>query len=444
MIFKRKNKFVSQISHSSLAGTVNPSRGWYSIFPFRLPQRPDFTELGYCLRAQESLVLVRICIGGYLTQPLDEQALSVTAQILDFFAANDKEMIVRIIYDEEGNGLMNEPACIEQIKVHMRQLGPVLAAHAKDILTLQGNFTGSWGEMHDSRYLNPMDMTQLFLCLYQATNGTCRMAVRKPSQRRTLKLLLGESGLPEAEKLLALVGIYNDGMMASETDYGTYSSAAADMNGMEDYGREWHRDLELDYQNKECCCILNGGETVCDNPYNDGASAVRILNQTHVSYLNSQHDPAVLEKWKTQTISAPQGEESAYSYISRHMGYCIQLSGADLNKKNPAVLQIRLCNIGFASLYEEAALSAVLTEQSAQPEAETEEGLELLECSLVYKLKADCSVPQIAAGQTAEFAVPLETVEPGIYSVSCTLRRVRDGKTIALDNSNAAGILTVV
>lgn len=36
------------------------------------------------------------------------------------------------------------------------------------------------------------------------------------------------------------------------------------------------------------------------NPYNDGDTAIETLTKMHVSYLNSQYDGTVLQKWKEQ------------------------------------------------------------------------------------------------------------------------------------------------
>ena len=66
MIFKKHNKFKPYLSIEKADDhTVNPKRGWYSIYPFTLPERPDFEELQWCLKKQESLCLVRVCIGNY-------------------------------------------------------------------------------------------------------------------------------------------------------------------------------------------------------------------------------------------------------------------------------------------------------------------------------------------------------------------------------------------
>ena len=111
MIFKKHNKFKPYLSIEKADDhTVNPKRGWYSIYSFTLPERPDFEELQWCLKKQESLCLVRVCIGNYAARSFDTPALTVFEEILSFFARHDKDMILRIIYDDEGKGMEHEPA----------------------------------------------------------------------------------------------------------------------------------------------------------------------------------------------------------------------------------------------------------------------------------------------------------------------------------------------
>ena len=43
----------------------NPGRGWYQIYYFYLPQQPDFQELRWCLRENETVALAVVNIGFY-------------------------------------------------------------------------------------------------------------------------------------------------------------------------------------------------------------------------------------------------------------------------------------------------------------------------------------------------------------------------------------------
>lgn len=61
-------------------------------------------------------------------------------------------MILRVCYDTEGKGMEREPQRIFVVQRHMQALGSLAERYADAILTVQGVFVGSWGEMHTSRF----------------------------------------------------------------------------------------------------------------------------------------------------------------------------------------------------------------------------------------------------------------------------------------------------
>lgn len=326
-----RNKVLEKYGVSFGEVDLEPSRGWYSIFPFKLPQKINFKELNCSLKDNESIVLVRINIGNYKDRALDMDALRQICYILDFFMTHDREMILRFVYDDEGKGLQNEPDNIEQIQEHMRQIGSNLIRFSQEILTIQGIFVGSWGEMHSSRYLDPESIKKLMFTLYEATRGQIRLAVRKPSQREILEEL-------NCPKIMRLTGFYNDALMASDTDYGTFEE--------DEEKREAQRDYIAD------CCrqlveigMMCGGEAVNDNILNDGENAAEYLRRLNVTYLNSQYDSAVIDKWKKTGV---------YDEIGEHLGYRIELESVKSGLKELLMgrVKITLKNTGYAALYE--------------------------------------------------------------------------------------------
>ena len=96
-----------------------PSRGWYSIFPFILSRTVDYGELRWSLKDDENLVLARIDINEFKETPISEEALVNLQKMFDFFRQYNKEIILRFVYDTDGNGLMNEPQSVSIIKNHM-------------------------------------------------------------------------------------------------------------------------------------------------------------------------------------------------------------------------------------------------------------------------------------------------------------------------------------
>lgn len=366
-----------------------PGRGWYTLFPFILTERYNFERLRWSLDDRDSLVLARICLEPYSERPLDEKGLSQIRDILEFFKKYKKDVILRFVYDDEGKGLLYEPDNIELIKEHMRQIGKVIVPYADNILTLQGIFVGSWGEMHTSRYLSDENIKSLILTLYYATEGKLRLAVRKPSQRQMLESL----NMPE---LIKLIGFYNDAMTASATDYGTF-----DDNPIK-------RELQRRYVS-ECCGkvdgmgILCGGEAVNPNDLNDFESAEKYLRRLKVTYLNRQYDDNVLAKWK---------QLGMFDRIGEKLGYRIELKkvkpGLFGKRREEGVVDFILENVGYAPFYEPFDMVAL-----------TRDGKD--------KIYANQVKPGLPALETCTFTFKMKDLPP---HGEIFLERVRDGRII--------------
>ena len=74
---------------------------------------------------------------------IDRDTLLFTEMILKRFQNAKKDIILRICYDTNGNGLSSEPSTLMRVMEHMQQLGPVVSNYAKSILVSQGIFIGS-------------------------------------------------------------------------------------------------------------------------------------------------------------------------------------------------------------------------------------------------------------------------------------------------------------
>ena len=110
----------------SLDEPENPGRGWYGIYTFMVEQSIDPGELRWSLRQGESLALVLLDIQAYRSKLLDEDALGNIRNILSFFMQYKKDVILRPVYDREGNGRSCEPDVFELVLEHMRQIGEIL------------------------------------------------------------------------------------------------------------------------------------------------------------------------------------------------------------------------------------------------------------------------------------------------------------------------------
>ena len=340
----------------------NPYCGLYSIYQFYADneklQPGDVIIENISLNPDQQLCLIEINLIHFNESSLSEEALYNIKRIFLFFTDKGKQMIVRFLYDWEGKGVLNEPKDINIILEHMKQLSPLLKEYTDRIYILQGLFIGSWGEMHNSRYLGERQMLLLAREIYDCSGEHTQIALRCPSFWRmifkTILPLEEDTAFSNIRK--ARFALFNDGIMASDTDYGTYGSISS--RDAVTYGEKWIREEELDFQSKMCRYVSNGGEVINDNPYNNVPMAIETLKKMRISYLHQKYDEKVLNKWKAGRCGGTNNlwkNRTAYDYIMAHLGYRFTIEDVGLmftsDKRGDLKVMLRMRNKGFAPCY---------------------------------------------------------------------------------------------
>lgn len=432
MIFgkNRKRKFQKNRLSESMQPVKNPGRGWYHIYTYDLAQ--ELPEL-YIACEEETIALLLIDIGKFKDRQIPEDAMMYLERILDFFQKNKKKMILRPAYDTQGHGLVREPGKIDLVKEHMHQLGKVMETYAEDILVVQGLLVGDWGEMHGSKFLSDMHLSELAKEYITAMHHRCYLAVRTPKQWRTVAASLDE----EIRKCLVL---FNDGIFGSDTDLGTYES------------RE-KRQQDLKWQKNFPRYGPVGGEAVADTEKEHLTEEVlEDLRKMHMTYLNSVHDQKILDQWKRQNINWNGSTICVYDYIGLHLGYRFVIrdvawenypkkdSGSGLHKrqmwKKEKILEVTVENSGFADLYEDAEC-VIRIEKEASEEQRKE--IQEIVC-------ASCDARTWKSGTTNKIEIPADIWKPYVEAnqdpqdsikIYLQLRCKRDGRNIRFANTEA-------
>lgn len=423
----------------------NPSKGWYGLYPFVISEEPDFDNLVWSLADGDVIALVRIDIGrrqpGVGTDsPFTDAELDRADRILTWFEKHSREVILRITYDTEGKGMEHEPSIIKNVAGHMRQLGPVIAAHADNIIVHQGIFVGSWGEMHDSKFLSENAVCELYETLVSACGNKVRIAVRTPMQHRfIMKYLTRYMGTGNADTDTGILrpALYNDAILSSEDNMCTYAGG---------------RTVWADYQDEVCTYAVCGGEAIHDNPLNDYDNAVKELANMHITYLNRQYDMAVLDKWRSN---------NGYDYIGTHLGYRFVVTdtavGRDAEEETGSKTQtgvgsiyinVRIANRGFACVYDRVRLLAefrgkdggcisraeVMSDMSIKPGDE---------CTAVIRLPQECSyMPEVHEREMHQMDNDSFNSE-AVATLWLRLERVKDAKVLGFANEGAGAALLV-
>lgn len=424
----------------------NPSKGWYGLYPFVISEEPDFDNLVWSLADGDVIALVRIDIGrrqpGVGTgSPFTAEELDRADRILTWFEKHSREVILRITYDTEGKGMEHEPSLIKNVAGHMRQLGPVIAAHADNIIVHQGIFVGSWGEMHDSKFLSENAVCELYETLVSACGNKVRIAVRTPMQHRFIMKYLTRymgTGNADTDTDILRPALYNDAILSSEDDMCTYAGG---------------RTVWADYQDEVCTYAVCGGEVIHDNPLNDYDNAVKELANMHVTYLNRQYDMAVLDKWRSN---------NGYDYIGTHLGYRFVVTdtavGRDAEEETGSKTQtgvgsiyinVRIANRGFACVYDRVRLLAEFRGKDGGciSRAEVMSDMSRIkpgdECTAAIRLPQECSyMPEVHEREMYQMDDDSFNSE-AVATLWLRLERVKDAKVLGFANEGAGTALLV-
>ena len=336
---------------------VNPNRGFYNLYGFVLTEEGT----GYARQVAEKmyndpyeLSLIQINLREYNEGPITETGLIRLEELFQALGAQEKQYIIRFLYDWNGKAEETEPKDVQVILGHMSQMEEILEKYKSMMFMFQGIFVGDCGEMHGSVHMETDSMELLMKQWLQVTPEEVFLGVRTPQQWRIL------TGISDAEKvgsdnLSCRLGLYNDGMMGTTLDTGTYGDLSKTEAGATG---KWIREEELDFQQELCKLVPNGGEVIIDNPVNDLENAIDTLATMHVTYLNRAYDQNVLNKWAEKTITEEgcfQGMDGL-SYVERHLGYRLLIENSQLDYeflRDSLKVTVNIKNVGFAPLYKE-------------------------------------------------------------------------------------------
>lgn len=404
----------------STSSLDNPYCGFYQMNGYTLSEENTAqlaAEWGTqrCESDPYPLMLLEINLRNYSNQSLSQNALDQLDEILTACGTAKKQIILRFLYDWDGKATETEPNTLQQIKNHMSQVSGIVNKHVDCVYIMQGVFTGNNGEMHGTKYGDPDQVRQLMEQLSNTVNPAIYLSVRTPAQLRSiLRNKVPSAGLSLYQNTLtSRLGLFNDGMLGSVYDLGTYDDTP--MENASDYNEKGTREEELRFQDTLCQYVPNGGEVTIDNEYNDLDHAVDDLSVMHVSYLNADHDLAVLNKWKQSTWRENDifFGCSGYDYIARHLGYRYVLTASSIQFRTYAddfaTLYLHIANTGFAPAYRQ-----FTTELTAVNE----------ETGDTYEIENTIDNRKITSGDESIFKIQLDvhSWEKGTYKLQFSMK----------------------
>ena len=352
----RQVAFTPEVLLESTEILRNPYQGFYRIVRYTLNEdgAADHASAG---EYPFPLVLLEINLRNYRNGAISNCALEQLDGILHFWDASGIQILLRFLYDWDGVAKASEPEALSTILTHMDQVSEIVNRYEASVYLMQGVFVGNWGEMHGSHFTDAKSIKTLALHLHEVIAPSIYLSVRMPAQWR---MITGQNDVPskfpafqEHPPIAGRLGLYNDGMLGSASDLGTYGDTPR--KGISDPACKGTREEELSFQNRLCQYVPNGGEVVFDTPYNALSAAVQYLRTLHVSYLNADYDPVVLNKWSKSVWD----REDAFSgcdgltYVQAHLGYRYTARAFTLRKQGflspQLTFQLELENTGFGN-----------------------------------------------------------------------------------------------
>ena len=356
---------------ASEAVLANPERGFYrysATHPGDYSPVDASTVRSYRTSQNVTLLFRYFFLDDFRDGPISAAYLQKMEADFDALRESGAKVVLRFAYTEDTDPAFEPPhndAPKERILQHIEQVAPLLQANSDVIAVVQAGFIGIWGEWYYTDYFadpeNPSDiseaqygdrkevLTALLDALPEDRMGQIRTIPLKQELYDTgsgaAAALGDEMGYSGTDR--ARVGYHNDCFLASETDYGTYSSG----------------QLEADkaYLAQDSRYVPVGGETCNVNPPRSSCeTALEELERFHWSYLNSQYQPDVLAGWQAS---------GCYGEVERRLGYRFTLQDAQATAEaQPGAglaLTVHLTNDGWAAPYNPRTAEVVLRHQDS-------------------------------------------------------------------------------
>lgn len=407
----------------------NPNRGFYRIYGFRIEDESVNWKQDVDKRIKNdddaTLALIEVNIQAYKDGKITDAGMNNIRELFDALSKQNKQYIVRFLYDWNGENQVYEPKNIRVILDHMKQLKEIMNEYADHIFTLQGLFIGNCGEMNNTQYIDEESLQTLASTLLSVCDNDMYLSVRTPMQWREIAQKEDSSDQLVYTKRL---GLFNDGMLGNEFDYGTYGTQSKLEAGV---NQKWTREEELDFQDELCRTVPNGGEVIIDNAYNDLDHAIADFNRMHITYLNEDYDRNVLEKWSNSVVHTDDCYDGmdGLSYMKARLGYRFVLRECRMQQdfwKDTLHVELDVSNSGFAPIYKACEACFVFVPQSSEGKT--------------YSVNVEQNLSELAGGNetdrisTIQTTIPLHDLERENYDVYFQLKDQATGEMIQFAN----------
>jgi hypothetical protein len=383
---------------TTTADFPNPDRGFYAWGGSNFITAFDLGSIQGAYASGMRLALATVPLDSYRTTDLPASFLNTLSARFAAVRAAGMKVTLLFGYDFTANG---NDATAAQIKRHLEQLQPILAANADVIPFMRAGFIGAWGEWHSSKSGNS--------CGYNSGTTSCTTSDANRAIVRDALLAnvpattqIGFRYPSDLQKWYPLadgparVGAHNDCFLAGPTDTGTYTSSSQrpyvqTLTQRAAFGGETCENAEAPLRNT-CADILSEGALY------------------HLAWLNSTYAPSVMASWKSG---------GCYTQVSRTMGYRLQLDAlahdTTATRGGSTSFVVDLRNVGWARMFTPRKLVITLRHKTSGATITGAAGdLSTLTSQASASTRITVTVPIPAGAQTGDYEVRLSA--PDIFA----------------------------
>ena len=373
----------------------NPERGFMHLYTVESEGAPLVAGKLQALAAENVTLVHRVYyFEKFKKSPLSDAELALIRGDMQLLRNAGVKCVLGFAYtgiDYVENTEKGEDAPLSSIELHLDQLKPVLEENKDVIAFVQAGFIGPWGEWHSSTngLETPENMTKVLNKMLSVIPKEIMVQLRTPRYKQAI---FGtntpvDQSMGFSESGRARVGHYNDCLMASADDYGTYTNVQADKQ----------------YISSEGLYVPTGGETCPPIPAGNTPGcpdATATLRQLRWTYLNLDWYGPTISAWKTA---------GCFDELQRNLGYRLALVSARLPDKvavgQNMDVHIKIVNKGYAPVYNPKVLSVVLKSQVSGEFRELPVDVDIRGCKPLAELEiaASISMAGVPAGAYAMY-----------------------------------------
>lgn len=300
----------------------NPYQGPYFQFYTTEP-----TELERYAEENPECTMVLVAFNlddEYDMEVIPEEKLEDLRQTLLEAEKLGLSVIVRAAYDFSGKTVDPE---FSILLAHIEQIAAVINENKTSVAGVQAGMIGPFGEWNNSIYMEEKTYRiQVIKKWLEELDEDIWLSLRRQKFIRDAH----EEGVD-----IKRLGVYNDGMFASESDLGTYA---------EDYDRE----ADLRWSKEVLRVPFNGGEMPYVSEFTHVKNVVKEAACLNLSYINRNYHTDVWDLWKSEEIQNENGAD----YIKKYLGSRLWVESLRISKEHYAQkeieIDIHVKNTGFA------------------------------------------------------------------------------------------------